>query len=214
VRKVILIIAFTVFPFVCFSQNGTTQLEIKLPQEAIGAEEVSHGELISFSNNTTCPLSKVTPESIFVSKLLFYSGIAILVAICVAFLIFIYLIFPKKIKTCPASTLAKAKKIVIPNRIDNVVIKQGSKEFNDIISNFDDRRQSSDPQVASITLHVFVNITKYTLQVSMAGWNFLGEERNSRRLLNNIQVMDTIASLLEKLRPQSKGVSLGEKRNE
>ena len=46
----------------------------------------------------------------------------------------------------------------------------------------------------------------------MAGWNFLGEERNSRRLLNNIQVMDTITSLLEKLRNQSKGVSLGRKK--
>ena len=125
-------------------------------------------------------------------------------AICVAFVIFIYLLLPKKTRTCPASTLAKAKKIVIPNRTNNIVIKRGSKEFAGIISNFDDKRQSSDPQVASITIDVFVNITKYRLQVSMAGWNFFGEERNSRRLLNNIQIMDIIGSLLEKTRTQSK----------
>lgn len=187
-RRVILIIVFTLFPLVCFSQG----------------EKVFRGGPASFSNNTTCPFSKVTPESIFVSKLLFYSGIAILVAICVAFVIFIYLLLPKKTRTCPASTLAKAKKIVIPNRTNNIVIKRGSKEFAGIISNFDDKRQSSDPQVASITIDVFVNITKYRLQVSMAGWNFFGEERNSRRLLNNIQIMDIIGSLLEKTRTQSK----------
>jgi len=152
------------------------------------------------ATNYTCPLDKITPESIFVSNLLFYSGIGILVAICVGVLIFIYLLLPKRIKTCPVSTLAKAKKIVIPNRINNIVVKKDSKEFSDIISNFDDRRQQSDPQVASITINVYVNNTKYTLQVSMAGWNFIGEERNSRRLLNNIQIMDALSSLLEKLR--------------
>jgi len=152
------------------------------------------------ATNYTCPLGRITPESIFVSNLLFYSGIAILVAICVGGLIFIYLLLPKRIKTCPTSTLAKAKKIVIPNRINHIVVKKDSKEFSDIISNFEDRRQQSDPQVASATINVYVNNTKYTLQVSMAGWNFLGEERNSRRLLNNIQIMDAISSLLEKLR--------------
>jgi hypothetical protein len=157
------------------------------------------------ATNYTCPLDKITPESIFVSNLLFYSGIGILVAICVGVLIFIYLLLPKRIKTCPVSTLAKAKKIVIPNRINNIVVKKDSKEFSDIISNFDDRRQQSDPQVASITINVYVNNTKYTLQVSMAGWNFIGEERNSRRLLNNIQIMDALSSLLEKFRTQSKG---------
>lgn len=206
-KRILLFIALLVFPIVCFGQSDTMQLGVNSPQAAIEAEQVSQDTAISFSNNTTCPLSKVTSESIFVSKLLFYSGIAILVAICVAFLIFIYLLFPKKIKTCPVSTLAKAGKVVIPNRINNIVIKQGSKEFNDIISNFDDRRQSSDPQVASITLNVFVNNKKYKLQVSMAGWNFLGEERNSRRLLDNIKVMDTISSLLEQLKNQSKGAA-------
>ena len=152
------------------------------------------------ATNYTCPFGRITPESIFVSNLLFYSGIAILVAICVGGLIFIYLLLPKRIKTCPTSTLAKAKKIVIPNRINHIVVKKDSKEFSDIISNFEDRRQQSDPQVASATINVYVNNTKYTLQVSMAGWNFLGEERNSRRLLNNIQIMDAISSLLEKLR--------------
>ncbi|MDD5120347.1 MAG: hypothetical protein PHR84_03445, partial [Candidatus Omnitrophica bacterium] len=80
---------------------------------------------------------------------------------------------------------------------NKIVVPEGSKEFSEIVSNFTDERQQSESQVVSTALHVYVKNVKYALQISLSGWNFLGEEKNSRRLLNNMQPMYAIDSLLD-----------------
>ncbi len=112
---------------------------------------------------STCPLSKVTPESVFASKVMFYMGNVILIAACAGVLIFAFSFLPKIVRTCSISKLLKARKIII---------LYGDK-------------------------HVYTEGAKYVLQVSMAGWNFFGEEKNSRRLTNNMQVMKAIDSIID-----------------
>jgi hypothetical protein len=153
---------------------------------------------ILYAAESTSTVDKISPESVFASNMMFYMGIAIILAIFVGFVIFAFSLLPKRIKTCSASTLTKAKKIIIPLKDNNIVVQRGSKEFNDIISNFVDERKQSEPEVTSTMMHIYIKNTKYILQISMSGWNFLGEERNSRRLLNNMQPMHAIGSLLDK----------------
>ena len=145
---------------------------------------------------------KMTPDSIFASNLMFYFGAGLMIVICGGLLIFAYSLLPKRIKTCTVSIFAKARKIIIPNRKSDIVIKPDAKEFSDIISNLLDQRQLPDAQIPSVNIIIYANNTKYLLQISMSGWNFLGEEKNCRRLLNNIQAMNAISLLLDKLRDQ------------
>ncbi|MFA5099602.1 MAG: hypothetical protein WC547_01800 [Candidatus Omnitrophota bacterium] len=145
-----------------------------------------------------CPLNKITPDSKFASALMFYMGNFMILAICAGIIIVGVLFLPKRIRTCPVSKLAKGKKIVLLYGDKKIVIPRDSEEFNGIISNLSDERKQSDVQIASMKMYIYVNSTRYTIQVSMAGWNFLNEERNSRRLVNNLQVMKTIDSLIDK----------------
>jgi hypothetical protein len=148
---------------------------------------------------STCPLSKVTPDSKFASALMFYMGNFMLLAICAGIVIVGVLFLPKRIKTCPVSKLAKGQKIVIFYADKRIVISGGSEQFNSIISNLSDERKQADTEIASMKMYIYVHNTRYTIRVSMAGWNFLNEEKNSRRLLNNMQVMKTIDSLIDKI---------------
>jgi hypothetical protein len=111
-------------------------------------------------------------------------GIALVAVICIGLVIFISALLPKRIKTCPVETLRKATKIIIPGHDKDTVVPRDSKEFNDIVSNFSDEGKSPEPDVSSITIHLYVGIVKYVLQISLSGWNFLGENKNSRKLFN------------------------------
>ncbi|MFA4932911.1 MAG: hypothetical protein WC574_00530 [Candidatus Omnitrophota bacterium] len=152
---------------------------------------------ILYAAEATSTYNKVSSESVFASNLMFYMGIAAILAICAGILIFALSLLPKRIISCPASMLAKARKVVILFKDNKIVVPEGSKEFSEIVSNFTDERQQSESQVVSTALHVYVKNVKYALQISLSGWNFLGEEKNSRRLLNNMQPMYAIDSLLD-----------------
>lgn len=151
-----------------------------------------------YSAVSTCPLNKITPDSIFASKLMFYMGNFVMLAICAGVVIFAWSFLPKRIRTCPVSELAKAKKIVVLYGDKQIVILGGSDEFKIIIANLMDERKEADIQIASMKMYVYVKNTRYAAQVSMAGWNFINEEKNSRRLLNNMQVMKAIDSLIDR----------------
>jgi len=147
---------------------------------------------------STCPLNRVTPDSIFVSKMMFYMGNLMVLAICAGVVIFAWSFLPKRIRVCPVSKLAKAKKIVVMYGDKEIVIPGGSEEFNVIISNLMDERKEADIQIASMKMYIYLNTTRYAAQISMAGWNFLNEEKNSRKLLNNMQTMKAIDSAIDR----------------
>jgi hypothetical protein len=151
-----------------------------------------------YSAVSTCPLNRITPDSIFASKLMFYMGNFMMLAICAGIVIFAVSFLPKRIITCPVSTLAKAKKIVVMYGDKELAIPGGSEEFNAIVSNLTDERKEADIQIASMKMYIYVKNTRYAAQVSMAGWNFINEEKNSRRLLNNMQVMKAIDLLIDR----------------
>jgi hypothetical protein len=144
-----------------------------------------------------CPLNKATPESIFVSNVMFYTGAALILAICVAALKFaLSILLPKKAKVCPVSALRRAKKIVIPQKAaKDIAVSPDRKEFTDILSNLTDEKKLPNEEAATVTLQIHADGV-YTIEVSMAGWNFAGEERNSRRLANNMQLMAAVETLL------------------
>jgi hypothetical protein len=146
---------------------------------------------------STCPLNKITPDSIFASRLMFYMGNFMLLAICAAIIIAGFLFLPKRIRTCPVSKLAKGKKLEILSGDKRLPVSGDSNEFNSIVSNLTDERKQADPQVSTMRMYIYVSNTRYTVEVSMAGWNFLNEEKNSRRLINNMQVMKTVDSLID-----------------
>ena len=125
-------------------------------------------------------------------------GNFVMLAMCAGIVYLALLFLPKRVRTCPVSTLAKAKKLVLLYRDKNIVIPRNTDEFNGIISNFMDDRKEADIQIASMKMYIYVKKTRYAAQVSMAGWNFLNEEKNSRRLLNNMQVMKVIDLLIDR----------------
>ena len=151
-----------------------------------------------YSAVSTCPLNRITPDSIFASKLMFYMGNFMMLAICAGIVIFAVSFLPKRIRTCPVSKLAKAKKIVIMYGDKEIVIPGGSEELKVITSNLMDEGKEADIQIASMKMYIYVKNTRYAAQISMAGWNFLNEEKNSSRLLNNMQVMKAIDSLIDR----------------
>jgi hypothetical protein len=151
-----------------------------------------------FSAVSTCPLNRITPDSIFASKLMFYMGNLMMLAICAGIVIFALSFLPKRIRACPVSTLAKAEKIIVMYGDKEIVIPGGSEELKVILANLMDERKEADIQIASMKMYIYVKSTRYATQVSMAGWNFLNEVKNSRRLLNNMQVMKAIDSFIDK----------------
>lgn len=150
---------------------------------------------------STCPLSRVTPESKLASKLMFFMGNLIMLAICAGILIFAFSFLPKRVISCPVLKLAKAEKIIIMYGDKEIVIPGGSDELKVILANLMDERKEADIQIASMKMYIYVKSTRYATQVSMAGWNFINEEKNSRRLLNNMQVMKAIDSFIDKTAP-------------
>jgi hypothetical protein len=79
-----------------------------------------------------------------------------------------------------------------------IVIPGGSEELKVILANLMDEKKEADIQIASMKIYIYVKNTRYAAQVSMAGWNFINEEKNSRRLLNNMQVMKAIDSIIDR----------------
>jgi hypothetical protein len=151
-----------------------------------------------YSAVTTCPLNRITPDSIFASKLMFYMGNFMMLAICAGIVIFTVSFLPKRIRACPVSTLSKAEKILVMYGDKEIVIPGGSEELKVILANLMDERKEADIQIASMKMYIYVKNTRYATQISMAGWNFINEEKNSRRLLNNMQVMKAIDSFIDK----------------
>jgi hypothetical protein len=151
-----------------------------------------------YSAVSTCPLNRITPDSIFASRLMFYMGNVMMLAICAGILIFAFSFLPKRVKSCPVSKLANANKIILMYGDKEIVIPGGSEELRVIIANLMDERKEADIQIASMKMYIYVKSTRYATQISMAGWNFINEEKNSRRLLNNMQVMKAIDSFIDR----------------
>jgi hypothetical protein len=145
---------------------------------------------------STCPLAKVTADSRFASQLMFYMGNFMLLAIVAGIIIAGFLFLPKRVRTCPVSKLAKGVRLVLLYGGKKITVPGDSEQFTNIISNLTDERKQPDAQLAGITMYVYAQATRYTVQVSMAGWNFLNEERNSRRALNTMHVMKTVDSII------------------
>lgn len=130
----------------------------------------------------------------------FWSGILIMVFICIGLLIFIVHVVPmsKRVQTCPAADLVHAQKIIIPLREKDIIITSDMLEFNDIINNFLDENIPSDDSMYPTRLDIKIGHRRYPIEISILGWNFLGEERNSRRLRNGMELMAKLQRIKEK----------------
>jgi len=149
-------------------------------------------------SNITCPLARTTPESRFASQLMFFMGNFIIVVICAGISAFALSLLPRRARSCPVSKLAGAVKVHLLYGDRKIVVRPGSSEFNVIIANLSDERQQPDFQTASVTLYIYVRGNRYIVQISMAGWNFLHEERNSRRLINAMDAAKALDSLIKR----------------
>lgn len=144
----------------------------------------------------------VKPESKLEAMTLFWGGIVIIIALCGGGIIFIYSLFSKLriIRTCPVAEFSRAKKIIIPLRYRDIVISRDLPEFNSIINNFTDEKIRQDSNVYGTKIIIKIRNRRYAIEVSIEGWNFLGEEKNCRRLRDGIDLMSQIDSAKEKLR--------------
>lgn len=185
-------------------QNQGSQRTTDYNQRAQAAQDL-FSEMARYANvssETTCPLAgPETPESRLVTRIMFWGGITMMVAICIGIAIFIYVIAPKPtiIKSCPANEFINAKRIIVPSRARDIVIDRSQQEFADIISNFIDEKIIPDDSVYTTPLHIIIKNTRYVIEVSTLGWNFAGEEKNSRRLRNGMELMVRLKSVIERL---------------
>lgn len=188
------------------STSKDKTVESMKPKLPAGSRRTTSGEKFSVSVPVVhkqygqCSIdSKPSQETRLVLTTMFWLGIMIMV---IFLILFLFKLFPfsKRVRTCHAAEFIKAKKIVIPLRADDFVITPAMPEFNGIINNFTDEKSPSDESTYSTRIDIRVGRKRYPLEVSAVGWNFLGEEKNCRRLLNGIELMTLIQSAKEKLR--------------
>jgi hypothetical protein len=138
--------------------------------------------------------------ALWAGRMIFFTGILILVVMAVGLLVFAYRIIPKNAKprTCPVEDLARAQQIRLPlPRGAEIVVKPDSPAFTQLIENF--LSAAGNPSFNTFPEKIIIKIgnAQYALEVSIEGWNFSGEEPNCRRLRNPIQVIEIIDSLKE-----------------
>jgi hypothetical protein len=130
--------------------------------------------------------------------MIFFGGIVFLAALAAGLLVFAYKLLPKnkKARTVPVEEFAHAHLIRIPlSHGEEITVRPDSPAFGEIIGNF--TAETGDPSynTFSETLSLKIRNTWYTLELSIDGWNFAGEEKNCRRLRNSIQVVEIIDGL-------------------
>ncbi len=161
-------------------------------------EQVATGTARRDSANKRSPLSE---SDIWLRRGLFYCSIAFLIAICLFLVGFIYNLFPKnkKAKTCPVEKFIHTKKIAISlPRGEEIVVKSGSALFTELINNFTNEKSLPfKDEVYHDKLYLKIGIMNYTVEVSVHGWNFEGEERSCRNLRDPLRVINIINSIKE-----------------
>ena len=188
------------------SQSSQATFTSNKPEHKEKARGAEYKEYLK-EEPSTCPLvpasdSEATPLSKFAIGTMFWLGILIGVVICVGFVIFMYSLLPfsKRIRTCPAVEFLQAKQIIIPGSDKDMVITPDLPEFKSIINNFTDEEIISNPNGVTNTIYIKIRNKRYAIQTSTVGWNFLGEEKSSRRLRNGMELELLINSAVEKLK--------------
>jgi len=181
----------------------SNSLSFSYPQDNPTAENEYIEEQDKFAKAylKTCPLREEDDADghHWAFNMVFYVGVLLMIATCGVIIFFIVSTLPKRIKICPVSYFGNSQKILIPSFQDkNIVIPPESEDFAKIINDFTDEKQDSDYSTYSGKIYLRIKNKLYTLEISIAGWNFLGEEKNCRRLRNPIELAQLIDSIREK----------------
>lgn len=163
----------------------------------VGFFALAYFQYFAYAKDT--PDSVSDPPAKFMSDFMFFAGIFVLAAICGGIFALIISMLPKRIRRCPVKEFVFAKQILIPLADGkNIVVMPDSPEFSTIIKNFSNEKRSSDYDVCATKIYLKIRHKRYAIQVSLEGWNFLGEPKGCRRLHNAIELMRSIETVQER----------------
>ncbi|MCG8431541.1 MAG: hypothetical protein MJA29_10265 [Candidatus Omnitrophica bacterium] len=134
-----------------------------------------------------------------VYNLMFFVGIGVMLALVAGGAALVIKLLPKPVRRFPAGEFIEADEIRIP--VDEqryASLTPDSPDFKEFAGNFTDKRRPEDDTVVSELISVSLLGARFSVQVSMEGWNFLGEAKNCRRLENPMQVMQILHAVKRK----------------